>query len=375
MDKQTLSYYSRNAGEIFSRVDSMEGGISRHFKEAFPEKGVILDIGAGVGRDLRHLISEGHKAFGIEPCDELRGHFIHKYPSYSDRIKSGKLPGDLSFINIQFDGIVCSAVLMHIPREHLFDSLFAMKRALRKSGRLLISIPGDRPDIGFDRRDENGRLFTDILPEYLELLLERMGFQRIRKWKDQDGFGREGYNWITLLFELSDDALVRPIDQIESVLNRDKKVATYKLALFRALCDIAMTQFQRAVWLPNGRVGIPLQDISEKWVQYYWPLIEAPEFMPQIQGESESCTHPIAFRKPLMDLIDAYKKAGGFSAFVLDVRNDRISPQVRKQLKSLHSKMRNTIKTGPVTYAGGSFLMTRRGGWFFWMLVSGRNCR
>jgi len=25
MDKQTLSYYSRNAGEIFSRVDSMEG--------------------------------------------------------------------------------------------------------------------------------------------------------------------------------------------------------------------------------------------------------------------------------------------------------------------------------------------------------------
>jgi hypothetical protein len=37
-------------------------------------------------------------------------------------------------------------------------------------------------------------------------------------------------------------------------LNRDKKDATYKPALFRALAELATTSYHAAVWLPEGRI-------------------------------------------------------------------------------------------------------------------------
>jgi hypothetical protein len=43
-----------------------------------------------------------------------------------------------------------------------------------------------------------------------------------------------------LLFQLKAlKANTRPIDQIEGVLNHDKKTATYEFASFRALAEIA----------------------------------------------------------------------------------------------------------------------------------------
>ena len=65
--------------------------------------------------------------------------------------------------------------------------------------------------------------------------------------------GRAGFTWITLLFTLQSDQALRPIDQIEGAPNRDRKIATYKLALFRALCDIALTNYR---WL-QAKVDLP----------------------------------------------------------------------------------------------------------------------
>ena len=64
-----------------------------------------------------------------------------------------------------------------------------------------------------------------------------------------------GHLWTTLLFELRIGSALRPVDQIEGILNRDKKVATYKLALFRALAEIATQQPHIGHWHSNGDVG------------------------------------------------------------------------------------------------------------------------
>lgn len=50
----------------------------------------------------------------------------------------------------------------------------------------------------------------------------------------------------------------RSIDRIESVLNRDRKVATYKLALFRALAEIGMTRYNQVRWVSLGAMS-PLE--------------------------------------------------------------------------------------------------------------------
>jgi SAM-dependent methyltransferase len=188
MDRSTIRYYEENAEALFQRYLQARGGISRYFHVAFPPGSRILDIGSGSGRDLQALIREEYDAYGIEPCGEFRDLAITADPALSDRLQHGSIPGLASRFEQPFDGLVCSAVFMHIPEELQFDAAFEMRNLLKPNGRLLLSAPLFR--VSLDGRDENGRLFVPITPEALELLFERIGFQRIGKWEDPDSLGR-----------------------------------------------------------------------------------------------------------------------------------------------------------------------------------------
>jgi hypothetical protein len=84
-------------------------------------------------------------------------------------------------------------------------------------------------------------------------LLEKVGFHRINRWDEDDTLGRTDRRWATQLFVLEGQGS-RSLDQIEAILNRDKKDATYKPALFRALAELATTSYHAAVWLPERRI-------------------------------------------------------------------------------------------------------------------------
>ena len=65
------------------------------------------------------------------------------------------------------------------------------------------------------------------------------------------------------------------LGRVASIINTDRKVATHKLALIRALCDIAMMSWASAAWESGGVVSVPLAMVAERWVRYYWPLMRA----------------------------------------------------------------------------------------------------
>jgi len=133
MDGKTLKYYQDNAADIFEKYQSAEGGISNFFSMAFPEKCKVLDLGAGSGRDMKQLLDKGYDVFGIEPCSELRNLAQKRYPELSERLLVGQLPGLDESFNDRFDGVICSAVLMHVPKEQLFDTAFAVKLIFLKT--------------------------------------------------------------------------------------------------------------------------------------------------------------------------------------------------------------------------------------------------
>jgi len=355
MDPRTIQYYDDNADEIFAQYERSRSGAEKYFKLAFPPGAEILDIGAGSGRDLDILIREEYEAYGAEPSPRLRDLAIANLPGLAGRIYAGGLPGLAAQIGRKFDGVLCIAVFQHIPQEQQFDAAFDIRNLLKPNGRLLLSVPKDRPGIDASGRDDRGRLFVTLIPEALELLFERLGFQRIGKWEDPDSLGRPGFSWTTLLFELRTDQMLRPIDQIEGVLNRDRKVATYKLALFRALCDIALTSYHLAEWQPDGSVGIPIRAIAERWIYYYWPLLDDDSnFIPQIHGESSGGRLQIGFRPQLKRLIGAFRHSGSLDGFAIALKNDSFDAGQREILKAIFSKLISVIVAGPVTYAGGS---------------------
>ncbi len=155
-----------------------------------------------------------------------------------------------------------------------------------------------------------------------------------------------------MLYTLENLSASRHIDQIEGIITKDRKTATYKLALFRALSEIAVNESRVAVWFQDDEVGIPLKSITEKWVQYYWPLFASDHFIPQIRGETLESSKPIKFGWNLPNLVEHYSDSGGLTRFVLDYRNSSLFPAAEKLLQKVTRSISQAIIEGPVRHAG-----------------------
>jgi SAM-dependent methyltransferase/SOS-response transcriptional repressor LexA len=353
MDLRTVQFYAGHAAELARRYVAAGSAPARHFPVAFTPGSLVLDIGCGSGRDLNALLEVGYDANGIDACDDMLQQARGLYPAMANRLSIDTLPNLASVPDAAYDGVLCWAVLMHLPEEFLFDALFNLRRILKPGGRLLISTPLIGPTVdSCSLRDPDGRLFNGVTPENFHFLLEKVGFHRINRWDEEDSLGRTDRRWATQLFVLEGRGS-RSLDQIESILNRDKKDATYKPALFRALAELATTSYHSARWLPEGRVAIPIGSIADKWLGYFWPLFESETFIPQKRGEKPVCSKPVAFRAELAHLITLYQRMGGLSAFTVAHRANNLPSEVEALHRRLHTIICDTIRAGPVYYSGG----------------------
>jgi len=358
VDAQTAEFYDTHAAKLAESYESACSPIESLFPLAFVARGRVLDVGAGSGRDLAALLRAGYDAYGIEPSAGLRDAAAARHPELLGRLIEGALPTLCTPFGGAFDGIVCCAVLMHVAQADLFAAAIELRGLLKPHGRLLLSVPAGRTDVRQDHRDEYGRLFEPYAPGELQLLFERMGFQQIGRWSNQDALGRVGTKWVTMLLELRTGGLLRAVDQIEGILNRDRKVATYKLAMFRALAEIATQEPRAARWLTDGRVAVPVERIARRWLGYYWPVVASPFFVPQTQAEGAgNLQQPMAFRAALCALIQQFANQGahgGLTAWHMASASGRLPTAAlsleREALKSIAS----AIRSGPVTYSGGA---------------------
>ena len=348
MDTETLTFYKQNAVPVAARYESVVSPVASLFPLAFRPGSRVLDIGCGSGRDLTALLKQGYDAHGIEPVPEMRQEALQAHPELVGRVSDSGLP-KIAREACSVDGVLCSAVWMHLPEQQMFDAAYSIRQVLRQHGRLLVSVPQSSPA----SRDENGRLFTQVGPEQIQLLFERLGFQQIGRWDTQDTLGRDR-QWATLLFELRVGSALRPIDQIEGILNRDKKVATYKLALFRALADIATQQPHIAHWLAGGEVGISVSAVADRWLSYYWSIIGSEKYYPQVQGEKPGCAKPVKFRRSLHELTEMFRRSGGMTGFSLAYASGSLHGDAKTLTDKVLREVGRTIIEGPVKYSGGA---------------------
>ncbi len=199
MDIQTIQFYNDNSAQIAEKYNAVSDGIDKYFKLAFYAKSKILDIGCGSGRDLKILRTMQFDAYGVDPCKQ----FVNNINSNETLAFVDSLPKLAQVANNVYDGILCSAVLMHLHKEQLTSASYAIRRILRENGRLLLSIPlPDKTINNETNRDENNRLFNGITPNELQIIFEKINFKLLEKWQNDDSLNRTHRKWSTMLFQL-----------------------------------------------------------------------------------------------------------------------------------------------------------------------------
>ena len=206
MDERTIAFYDRQAAATASRHRSLDTGPWRaRFLAAFARGSKVLDVGCGGGRDLALLLELGFEARGTEPSAAMRAEAERAYPVLAGRILPYALPlPDPATLDGLVDGIVCSAVLMHVPPGELPAALASLRRALRPGGRLWVTVPGKRSGLDGDERDGGGRLFRDLPPAMLLALGRAAGLRALSTWEEPDRLGRAEIRWRGCLLEATE---------------------------------------------------------------------------------------------------------------------------------------------------------------------------
>jgi hypothetical protein len=138
------------------------------------------------------------------------------------------------------------------------------------------------------------------------------------------------------------------LTNISKIIERDSKATTYKFALLRGVIDI-IQENSPYIKADQKRVEIPLGLMIEKWLIYYYPIIESKILIPQIHAPAK-----LAFDVQLGILILSYKSRGGFSAFYNDLVRKTVPNDLQPLFQNLIRKLRSTITQMPMRYIGSS---------------------
>ncbi len=345
--EKTLQYYSQNAPELAERYARGETGIEHLAARHAPAGTEVLDIGCGSGRDLARLRRAGFKVTGVDASGAMLAEARARHPELKEALIESALP-DLPGVRGPFGLICASAVMQHLESGLLYESFRTVARLLEEGGRFILSFPVQYPGIdAATNTDPDGRLFILRPAAQYRFLIERQGLSLTEEFTDEDSLDRDGVVWGTQVYKKEAREKRTPLNTIDSVLREDTKTTTYKFALLRALSELGSYSYKTAEWYADGKVGIGLDLLAEKWLNYYWPLVCTPEFISQ----GQSITNDMAFRPALKKFAASFDKCS-LNLYLSTRERGGLTAEQRVKEKELLQSITETMKKGPITYSG-----------------------
>ncbi|GGI74208.1 HNH endonuclease domain-containing protein [Deinococcus wulumuqiensis] len=141
---------------------------------------------------------------------------------------------------------------------------------------------------------------------------------------------------------------------IQKVVKHDKKTNNYKIALIRALNDLALTY--AGIQGRGAGVAVPLKLIADLWLGYYWPFVS--EQKPVYQGGFREGAADVVFRHELTQLKCLWKNTELGSdrpsdgvLLVSEVVKGNVSTEVRNSYDRCVKVLIRAIQQ-PIRYAG-----------------------
>src|ERR1700689_242900 len=138
MDEKTIAAYDADAPSLAGRFRSIPSPMIDTCVKWFRAGCRVLDVGFGSGRDMEALRMAGFDVVGFDPSSAMVAEAQAAYPALSGRIEHAGLPIPTGMG--PFGGILCAAVLMHVPAENWFDAIFSIRKNLEPGGRTVVSV-------------------------------------------------------------------------------------------------------------------------------------------------------------------------------------------------------------------------------------------
>jgi SAM-dependent methyltransferase len=262
------SWYNAHVSEVSARYEHLVAENVHGWLVGLLPKApaLVLDVGAGTGRDAAWLASRGLEVVAVEPSQRMREEGQRLHASSAIRWIADSLPTlDRTLrLGLAFDAILLSAVWMHVApadRPRVFRKLITL---LKPGGLLAITLRFGPSDLE--------REFHPVSQEEIARLAREHGAFVERSTEGDDQLVRSELSWTQLAIRLPDDG-TGALPLLRHIILNDDKASTYKLALLRALCRIAdgVAGFSRD--LDASHVSIPLGLVGLYWIRFFKPLL------------------------------------------------------------------------------------------------------
>lgn len=319
-------FYTLKAEDCFAQYHALSfEQVHKDWLDLLPVKtGLVLDVGAGSGRDSAALAARGWDVVAVEPAEGLMNLGKQHTQGLSVHWVNDTLP-QLAYVRAlsqTYDLILLSAVWMHLPESTRERAFRVLANLLAPGGVLVISLRhGPSTD---------ARVFHEVSVAQLEVFAKQQALRPLRICQSNDELQRQQVKWETVVFQLHDDG-TGALPVVRHIIVNDSKAATYKLGLLRCVTLIAETLPGLVVRRSDTEVVLPLGAVALVWLQIYLPLLARHNIRQNSQGAH-------GFAKA------AFFELGQFSAYDLQVGSRFDGEQAKCVLQALKDAASNILK-------------------------------
>lgn len=264
------AWYDVYAEALVHRYEALRAAEMHAWLEGFlpSAPALILDVGAGTGRDAAWLALQGHQVLAAEPSGAMRRQGQRLHPNDRIRWLDDRLPALPTTLRLGLaaDVILLSGVWQHLAppdRPRAFRKLVSL---LKSGGLLAITLRHGPAEV------ERG--MHPVSLEEVERLAREHGLAVVHASSAPDRQGRAEVTWTQVALRLPDDG-TGALPLLRHAILNDQKSATYKLGLLRTLCRAADGAAGLARDADGDHVAVPLGLVALNWLRLYLPLIAA----------------------------------------------------------------------------------------------------